>query len=118
MFLLHVPSYSQDILVLPMDSKDKSNNFKRLSDLPANNRRRKAKLLHSSRRRHSFPSTDKRSGFIRQKRIYKSFDNSDFNRLNVNSEDDQSYTTNHKLSGNQVNLIHSYFYNNYILLIK
>ena len=48
--------------------------------------------------------------------IYKSVDYSDCNKPNVDSADDQSYTTNRKLSGNQVNLINSYFYNNYIFV--
>ena len=74
MFLPHVLSYSQDSLVLAMDSKDKSNNFKKLSDLHVNNRRHQAKLLHPSSRRHSLASTYKRSRFIRQKRIYSSVD--------------------------------------------
>ena len=102
-----------------MESNHKSNNFKGLTDLPVSNRCQQEKLLHPSRRRESLPatlpSTDKRSRFIRQKRIYRSVDNSDFNKPNVDSADDQSYTTNRKLSGNQVNLINSYFYNNYIV---
>ena len=104
MLILHVPSYSQDILVPAMDSKDKSNNYKRLSDPLLNNRRQQAKLFHPSRRQHSLASTDKRSRFIQQKRNYKSVDNSDCYRRNVDSAEVQSYTINRKLSGNQMNL--------------
>ena len=88
-----------------MDSKDKSNTLKRLSDLPVNNCPKQEKLLHPSRRRNSLVSTDKRSQFIRQKRIYESVDNSDCNRPNVDSAEDQSYTINRTISGNQMNLI-------------
>ena len=88
-----------------MDSKDESNNFKRISDLPVNNRRQQPKLLHLSNHWRSLTSTEKRSQFIRQKRIYESVDNSDCNRPNVDSAEDQSYTINRTISGNQMNLI-------------
>ena len=101
-----------------MDSKDKFNNVTRLSDLPVNSRCQQAKLLHPLKRRHSLPPIDKRNRFIRQKRIYKSVDNSDCNRPDVNSVEDQSYTINRKLSGNQMNFINSYFYSNYIFYYR
>ena len=100
-----------------MDSRDKSNNFKKLSNLPVNNCRQQAELLHPLSRRHSLASTNKRSRFIRQKRIYSSVDNSDCNTPNFDSAEDQYYSTNCKRSGNQMNLTNSYSYNNYIFMV-